>query len=639
MESASNARMIQLSAFVTGRRYLMLTAAATAVLSVGSMQRLRALLVSDALSWTFTRLLAELFTTRISAMITLHFFVVVMYHACVCLASAMLGVLRPTELQQTKETLIPFVLLRCQLLVSTMEPFAQGWSGTEIGLLVVWLAALAALRALVALAHARFQHVLTKPRTQVHDLQRIGTLLGLVFVLNFAMAATCSRLHLFSERIMYIPWFEASLMVLKTLELGVQVGFHNLDFSEANSLEDDEASTGCWENSEFHLLLLQTALYGCYLVQLVVYYLYVISVDKFRVSLFDLILILNVKNSTVRLLKKLKHVKLYHQVVLDLDHLFPDATPEELHSAADDVCVICLQFMPTQAKKLRCGHLFHRLCLRQCLQKASNSEFLAGLDPLTRMANGLEMESPLPVGGNSFSNSTSMRCPICRMHVCGEKSDEASPEQLEEHLYQPEAVAAGSREAGQQQQVAVTSNTQVEAREQATVDANGNAASEEVLRFSTAFLSRYVPFPNFSFEIVRHRNFEVTQEMLQQIWEVFPQYTREEIRADLARTQSVERTMERILSGRLDEQRVANGGFVDAALEPGDDLRWGLTTLASALSEARNVPTPASVLASTPNETYAGRPDTRNGNGELPEEEVSDLLLRRLQRWSSRGPE
>ena len=72
-----------------------------------------------------------------------------------------------------------------------------------------------------------------------------------------------------------------------------------------------------------------------------------------------------------------------------------------------------------------------------------------------------------------------------------------------------------------------------------------------------AFLSRWVPFPNFSFEIVRHRNVEMTEEMLQQIWEVFPQYTLEEIRADVAQTRSVERTMERILHGHLDEQRIA----------------------------------------------------------------------------------
>ncbi|GMF23219.1 unnamed protein product [Phytophthora lilii] len=606
----------------------------------------------------------------------MHFFLVAMYHLFLLLAHAAIGALQPRELQLTKETLIPFVLLRCQLLVSTMEPLVHGQRG-ELGLLVVWLAALAVLRALLALAQARFQHLLTRPMTRLWDLQRLGAVLGAVVVLNLALAAACSRLNLFSDRIVHVPWFEASLMLLKTLELGVQVGFHSLDVSAASiSEQDEDTSSGYSENSEFHLLLLQTVLCGCYLVQLVLYYLYVISVDQFRVSLFDLILILNVKNATMRLLEKVKHVKLYHQVVLDLDHLFPDATPDELENVADDVCAICLKSMSTQAKKLRCGHLFHRLCLRQCLQKASVSNALAGLDPLTRMANGLGVEGPLPpavaaAAGGAPVNSTSMRCPICRKQVCGRKCDEMTPAQPDErHPRQPEAEAEARQEGEQPQQreTAVVNNAQGEAQTQAqgpAVAGANAAAPEEVLRF-TAFLSRWVPFPNFSFEIVRHRggerNFEVTQEMLQQIWEVFPQYTLEEIHADLSRTRSVERTMERILNGRLDEQRVAmeqrntdradmaaNGVLGDAVIDLGEDFRWSLSTLASALWGS-NTPTPSPpVVAQT--EAEIPRPDARpnedvptraasNGENEAQDraEANTEPLLRRLERWRGQRP-
>uniref|UniRef100_M4BC33 RING-type domain-containing protein n=1 Tax=Hyaloperonospora arabidopsidis (strain Emoy2) TaxID=559515 RepID=M4BC33_HYAAE len=293
-------------------------------------------------------------------------------------------------------------------------------------------------------------------------------------------------------------------------------------------------------------------------MQLMSYYLYVISVDQFRVSLFDLVLVLNVKNATVRLLEKVKHVKLYHQVVLDLDQLFPDATAEELDSVADDVCAICLKSMSSRAKKLDCGHLFHRLCLRQCLQKASESDSLVGLNPLTRMLNGLGMESPFPqVAGTTSTGSPLMRCPICRKQVCGGKRDEVTCSRPVESPRQLDGEAVELQENGQpQHELAITDTTRDEAHGHAAVGDNGGAP-EEVIRFSTAFLSRWVPFPNFSFEIVRHRNIELTDEMLQQIWEVFPQYTLEEIRADVTQTRSVERTMERILHGRLDEQRVA----------------------------------------------------------------------------------
>ncbi|KAF1790410.1 Zinc finger, RING/FYVE/PHD-type [Phytophthora cactorum] len=590
VERSDSARAAQLGELVTGRRYLLLTR---------STQRLRKLSPSGSLSSAMLLFGAELMSSRVSAMIVLHFFLVAMYHAFLLLARVALGALRPLELQQTKEMLIPFVLLRCQLLVSTMEPSGHRM---ELGMLVAWLAALAVLRALLALTQARFQHLLTRPMTQL--------LLSVVIMLNLALAATCSRLGLFSDRIVHVPWFEASLMLLKTLELGVQVGFQSLD--------DQDYS----ENSEFHLLLLQTVLSGCYLVQLV---------DQFRVSLFDLILILNVKNATVRLLDKIKHVKLYHQVVLDLDHLFPDATPDELESVADDVCAICLKSMCTQAKKLRCGHLFHRLCLRQCLQKASVSDALAGLDPLTRMANGLGMEDH------------------CRLlwlllrQVCGGKCDEmTSAEPEEHHSRQPEAEAVETRQAGQQ-----IANNNVLGEPQAQVPAG-----------PAAFLSRWVPFPNFSFEIVRHRggtrNFEVTQEMLQQIWEVFPQYTLEEIRADLTRTRSVERTMERILNGRLDEQRLAmeqrntdradmdvSGVLGDAVIDLGEDFRWSLSTLASALW-GLNLPARAPVAEAAPvapRQQADTTGDVAPADDETQRQEAErEPLLRRLERWRGERP-
>ncbi|CEG37256.1 zinc finger partial [Plasmopara halstedii] len=583
-----SARAAQLAALVTGRRYRLLTITATGIAVASAAQRLQELPPSESFASSMQLFVAELMSSRISAMIVLHCFVMAMYHLFLLLAHVAVGKLRPLELQQTKETLIPFVLLRCQLLVSTLEPSAEG-RRMEIGLLVVWLTSLAVLRALLALTQARFQHLVTRPLTQLRDLHSLGVILSGIVILNIGLAATWSRLGLFSDRIVHVPWFEASLMMLKTVELGVQVGYQSLDVRAAYLSEEDEAHSP--ENSEFHLLLLQTMLCGCYLVQLVLYYLYVISVDQFRVSLFDLILILNVKNATMRLLDKVKRVKLYHQVVLDLDHLFPDATSDELKSVADDVCAICLKSMSTSAKKLHCGHLFHQLCLRQCLQRASVSDVLTGMDPLTRMANGLSLERPEVAVAIGTSSSTSLRCPICRKQVCGGKGNE--PDSLSR-----DETHSNRRDTGTRELQGNLSNQ--DAVQPHPVVGPGAVAPVEVLRFSTAFLSRWVPFPNFSFEIVRHRNsernFEVTQDMLQRIWEVFPQYTRDEICADLMRTRSVERTMERILNGHLDEQRLAMGlnnnddpdmdasGLLgDAMIDLGEDFRWSLSTLASAM--------------------------------------------------------
>lgn len=246
--------------------------------------------------------------------------------------------------------------------------------------------------------------------TQLRDLHRLALALGMVIALDLLMATTCSFVSVFSQLIVHFAWFEASLLLIKTLQLGTKVAFHMFDIG--NSIEFGS------EKGEFYLLVLQTTLSGCYLVQLVFYYLYIISVDQFRVSFLDFILIINVKNATVQLLENVKKVKMYHQVVMDLDQLFPDATQEELDAVSDDVCVICLKPMDTQAKKLHCGHLFHRFCLRQCLQKASIGDAFAGLDNLNRVTNGLGIET-----GAQTPANTSLRCPICRKHVHSGKAE------------------------------------------------------------------------------------------------------------------------------------------------------------------------------------------------------------------------
>jgi hypothetical protein len=150
--------------------------------------------------------------------------------------------------------------------------------------------------------------------------------------------------------------------------------------------------------------------------------------------------------------------------------------------------------------------------------------------------------------------------------------------------------------------------------------------------------------------------------MLQQIWEVFPQYSLEELHADLTRTRSVERTMERVLNGRLDEQRLAmeqrntdradmaaDGVLGDAVIDLGEDFRWSLSTLASALwSSNTRAPTPA---PATPSEVpaEARRQDAdENAHANVPDEEETgpqarrdadtEPLLRRLERWRGQHP-
>lgn len=310
--------------------------------------------------------------------------------------------------------------------------------------------------------------------TQMKDLHRLALALGIVIGLDFLMATLCSLVSVFSQLVVHFAWFEAALLLIKTLQLGTKVAFHVFDIG--NSIEFGS------EKGEFYLLVLQTTLSGCYLVQLVFYYLYIISVDQFRVSFLDFILIINVKNATVQLLENLKKVKMYHQVVMDLDQLFPDATKAELAAVSDDVCVICLKPMDTQAKKLHCGHLFHRFCLRQCLQKASIGDaFNNGMDGggANRVANGLGIDT-----GNAARTpaSSTMRCPICRKHVHSRKPNAPT---IETQSEQPVAAAAAEDDLVRGDGVLHENEEAVEAARLPENAAATDPETEEVIRFSS----------------------------------------------------------------------------------------------------------------------------------------------------------
>ncbi|GLE09128.1 hypothetical protein PINS_up020719 [Pythium insidiosum] len=70
--------------------------------------------------------------------------------------------------------------------------------------------------------------------------------------------------------------------------------------------------------------------------------------------------------------------------------------------------------------------------------------------------------------------------------------------------------------------------------------------------------------------------------MVLRVWEVFPQFSVDVIRRDLASTRSPERTIERILSGRVSADGTA-GGEGNILDDVDVELRWGLSALWDAL--------------------------------------------------------
>ncbi|KAJ0404379.1 hypothetical protein ATCC90586_003122 [Pythium insidiosum] len=496
---------------VGGGRYVLFSVAATAIAVASTYQKAPTIVDADgSVVSAWLAFREELLRSRLNMAIVLHFYFVVLYHVFLGVTHVCFDSIRRAELQ-----------------VSIL---------------------------------------LTRPMTRPTEFHRLAfTLLAIIVVNGLVAAASTHSGGVFSTTVVHLTWFEAALFVVKAAQLGTKVVFHLFDVGH---LADHGVDTG-----EYGLLVLQTGLSGTYLVLLVSYYLYIISVDHFRVSFMDFILILNVKNATVELLEKVKQVQMYHQVVVELDALFPDATQGELDAVQDDVCVICLKPMENQVKKLECGHLFHRVCLRQCLQRASIGDAFAPttLDPIARMGQPL---GETPTAATAQSAMSNFRCPLCRKPVRGATAKDSA--RSEDRFIGDAPTPAAPAQAG----VNGVATPPGVAPAPVVAEPPAGPPPERVFRVSTGFLARWLPVPDVYFEVARPAPtpFVVTDEMVLRVWEVFPQFSVDVIRRDLASTRSPERTIERILNGRIsaDGTAAGEGNILD---DVDVDLRWGLSAL------------------------------------------------------------
>lgn len=97
-----------------------------------------------------------------------------------------------------------------------------------------------------------------------------------------------------------------------------------------------------------------------------VHYLHVWSFYGLSVTIIDLFLFLHLRSSFVVLVDRISKYHHYRRASVEINSRYADATAAELQHA-DDFCAICRESMDS-AKKLPCGHLFHRSCITQWME-------------------------------------------------------------------------------------------------------------------------------------------------------------------------------------------------------------------------------------------------------------------------------
>lgn len=153
-----------------------------------------------------------------------------------------------------------------------------------------------------------------------------------------------------------------------------------------------------------------------------------------------------------------------NRILREIDETFPDATDLDIRKASScgDVCCICLVTMTTgSVKKVGCGHLFHKNCLREVVERARSLQ--------------------------------ASKCPLCRASLVDGS-----------HTRQPNVTRDINNLNPQQQQQQLDVTAQLPTQPINNQQANQNLNEQSLFRFSTeGILPSWMPVPAFAFEVVR----------------------------------------------------------------------------------------------------------------------------------------
>jgi len=173
-----------------------------------------------------------------------------------------------------------------------------------------------------------------------------------MFFIQHAYTSTLTK----GASVQLVFGFEYAILLTIVINLIVKYVLHSIDLHSENP----------WENKA--VFMLYTELFIGFVKVLLYILFFVIMVRIYTLPLFAV----RPMYLTMRAFKKaFNDVVLSRRAIHNMNTLYPDATAEELANT-DNVCIICREEMsptPGSTKKLPCGHIFHRNCLRSWFQR------------------------------------------------------------------------------------------------------------------------------------------------------------------------------------------------------------------------------------------------------------------------------
>ncbi|OQR86691.1 hypothetical protein ACHHYP_10274 [Achlya hypogyna] len=320
------------------QRYAFFSCAAGAVAIASGYKRIAAL---DA--WSLQAGVQEFVASKPSVLALINVLVLCLYGLFHVVAPLLVGTVRFAELVHIREHTLQFVVLRSILLLNTLGALGA----RDLLAVVAWISLLTLLHALLVLVHLRLDH--GEPA-----LARVLVVLLLILVGLLAAAWT-----VFPPDLCLLTSMEVLMALVKWAHTALAVMGPRFE-ADAEILD---------------LLQLRAQFYldALHLSGMIVQYMGVLSLGGFRVSFLDFVLVMNVKRALAKVHGRLAAWKNFRYIIVEIDTQFLDVNDLKDDHGDAVACAICLAPLAS-AKKLDCGHCFHRHCLHKCFQEQTTND-------------------------------------------------------------------------------------------------------------------------------------------------------------------------------------------------------------------------------------------------------------------------
>ncbi|KAL6077071.1 E3 ubiquitin-protein ligase amfr-like [Balamuthia mandrillaris] len=447
------------------------------------------------------------------------------------------GKLRAEETRQLYDRLLKYILFKIVFVGAILEiPRLR-----ELFLWVAWFSVLGFFRTFSLLARDRYEYLVNHaPSTRLAAHLRVIGLLVAIIVADISWFLLC----LFSFgtsglSIIFLMTFECFTLFLDTLQTLIKYAIHLHD------LRNDTL----WEEKTTYIYYTEFITDSLVLMATLIHYIHILFLHGVSFTLIDFVLFLHMKVVFHSLHKKIVNHRNYRRLSSDINDRYPSPTEEELIDY-DDNCAICLSPLSTTAKKLPCGHIFHSPCMRTWLERHHS-------------------------------------CPTCRQSLRQDQSTSASSSTTNStDTADNSATRAMPATVSLSADGAMPSSTSAAPSSISTRPVNNVHTLPQYQQmpmnneggiFGVAG-AQWLPFLQLM------QPFVVPEEWIFLVQNVFPDVQPDDIRRDLARTRSVDITINNILEGYLPR------GYVDSATFP-SSTSFTTTTSSSSSSSSSSAST------------------------------------------------